>query len=152
MSATMMTWRPGFGMMDPFRKGMEDLMDRFFGDDAETGRAMKTWAPRVDVEETEKEFLVRADLPGVEPKNVEVAVEYGVLTVRGERKEEKEEKSKDYHRVERFAGSFYRAVPLPVGVDAEKMTATSANGVVTIAIPKKPEAVPRKVVVTPKVS
>jgi HSP20 family protein len=85
----------------------------------------------------------------VEPKNVEIAVEHGVLTVRGERKEEKE---KDYHRVERFAGSFFRAVPLPAGVDAVKVTATSANGVVTITIPKKPEAVPRKIVVTPKAS
>jgi HSP20 family protein len=134
MSANMMTWRPGFGMLDPFRKGMEDLMDRFFGDDAETGRALKTWAPRVDVEETEKEFLVKADLPGVEPKNVEIAVEHGVLTVRGEKKEEKEEKKKDYHRVERFTGSFYRSVPLPAGVDAEKVTATSANGVGMLTI------------------
>lgn len=73
-------------MMEPYRKEMEELMGRFFGDDSEGGRVMKTWAPRVDIEETEKEFLVKADLPGVDPKNVEIAVEHGVLTVRGEKK------------------------------------------------------------------
>jgi HSP20 family protein len=102
----------------------------------------------VDVEESDREILVKADLPGVDPKHVEISVENGVLTVRGERKEEKEERKKNYHRIERFAGSFYRAVPLPPGADAEKVSATSTNGVVTVTIPKKPEAQPRKITVT----
>ena len=108
------------------------------------------WAPRVDVEETEKEILVKADLPGIDPKAVEISIQDNVLTVRGEKKEEKEEKKKNYHRVERFTGSFHRAIPLPPGADAEKMAATSTNGVVTITVPKKPEAQPRKITVTPK--
>jgi HSP20 family protein len=140
-------------MMEPFRKEMESLFSRFFGEENGNGPLMaaaQSWAPRVDVEETEKEIQVKADLPGVDPKAVEISVQDNVLTVRGEKKEEKEEKKKNYHRVERFAGTFYRAIPLPPGADAEKMAATSANGVVTITIPKKPEAQPRKITVTPK--
>lgn len=150
MQTTLTPWSPGAGMLDPFRREMEDLMDRFFGQENRFTLAMKTWAPRVDVEETDREVLVKADLPGVDPKNVEISVENGVLTIRGDRKEEKEERKKNYHRVERFAGAFFRSIPLPPGVDAEKVSATSANGVVTVAIPKKPEAQPRKITVTPK--
>jgi HSP20 family protein len=153
MSTTLTPWRSGFGFMEPFRKEMETLFSRFFGEENGNGpmlRAAQAWAPRVDVEETDKEILVKADLPGVDPKAVEVSVQDNVLTVRGEKKEEKEEKKKNYHRVERFAGSFYRAIPLPPGADAEKVAATSANGVVTITIPKKLESQPRKITVTPK--
>ena len=149
MSAAMTPWQPSFGLLDPFRKEMEEVMERFFGHENGKPKAVETWAPRVDVEETDKEIVVKADLPGVDPKNVEITVENGMLMVRGEKKEEKEEKKKGYHRLERFAGSFYRAIQLPPGADAEKVSATSANGVVTIAIPKKPEAQPKKIAVTP---
>lgn len=124
-------------------------MERFFGHEDGRPKAVETWAPRVDVEETDKEILVKADLPGVDPKNIEISVENGILTVRGEKKEEKEEKKKNYHRIERFAGAFYRALALPPGADAEKVSATSANGVVTIAIPKKPEAQSKKIAIAP---
>ena len=152
MSATLTPWRP-YGMMDPFQKEMETLFTRFFGGENEGGQmlqAAKAWAPRVDVEETEKEFIVKADLPGVDPKAVEISVENGILTVRGEKKEEKEKKEKNFHRMERFIGSFYRAIALPPGVDPEKVNATSANGVVTIVVPKKPEMQPKKISVMPK--
>lgn len=150
MASALSRWQPGFGMLEPFRNEMEDLMQRFFGEEGGNGLAAHAWAPRVDVEETDKELLVKADLPGVDPKNVEISIESGVLTIRGERKEAKEEKKKNYHRVERFTGMFHRTIPLPAGVDAEKVTATSANGVITIAIPKRPEAQPKKITVTPK--
>jgi HSP20 family protein len=146
MSAALTPWRPAFGMMEPLRKEMEDLFERFFGDD---GKASLAWAPRVDVKETDKEIVVKADVPGVDPKDVEVTVEKDVLTIRGEKKEEKEEKGKGFHRVERHTGSFYRAVALPAGVDATKVAATSSNGVVTITISKKAEAQPKKIPVTP---
>jgi HSP20 family protein len=150
MATALTRWRPTtWGLLESFRREMDDLMSRFFGEEG-NGEALTTWAPRVDVEETEKEILVKADLPGVDPKNVEIAIENGVLTIRGERKEEREEKKKNYHRVERFMGTFYRAIPLPPGVDADKVTATSSQGVVTITVPKKPEAQPKKIVVTPK--
>jgi HSP20 family protein len=151
MSTTLAPWRAGF--MEPFRKEMESLFDRFFGEEPGGGHAMRpaqAWAPRVDVEETDKEIMVKADLPGVDPKAVEITIQDGMLIVRGEKKEEREEKKKNFHRVERFVGSFYRALELPPGADAEKVAATSVNGVVTITIPKKPEAQPKRITVTPK--
>ena len=111
---------------------------------------MKAWAPRVDVEETEKEILVKADLTGVDPKAIEISIESGMLTIRGEKREEKEEREKNYHRVERFSGSFYRAIPLPEGSDPEKVTASSTHGVVTITVPKKAGPSPKKIPVTAK--
>ena len=152
MSTTMTPWRAGFGFMEPFRKEMEGLFDRFFGESGNGHSLMPggTWAPRVDVEETDKEISVKADLPGVDPKAVEISVQDGMLTIKGEKKEKKEEKKTNYHRVERFEGSFYRAIALPPGADADKMAATSANGVISITIPKKPEAQPKKITVTPK--
>jgi HSP20 family protein len=151
MMTAMRPWTAGFGLLEPFRKEMEGVLEKFFGEEAGNGMlaAAKTWSPRVDVEETDKEIVVKADLPGVDPKAVEISVENGVLTVRGE-KEETEERKKNYHRVERFTGSFYPAIPLPPGADAERVSATSANGVVTITVPKKPEAQPKKITVTPK--
>lgn len=144
-------WRP-FATIEPFRKEMDSLFDRFFGGDANGSMipAAQAWTPRVDVEETDKEIVVKADLPGVDAKAVEVTVQDGILTVRGEKKEEKEEKRKNYHRVERFAGSFFRAIALPPGADADKISAASANGVVTITVPKKPDLQPKKIAVAQK--
>lgn len=152
MTTSLSPWTAGFGVLDPFRKEMEGLMERFFGGSHGNGKpgVLKAWAPRVDVEETDKEIVVKADLPGVDPKAVEVSVENGTLTVRGEHKEEREEKKKTYHLLERFSGSFSRRISLPPSADADKMTATSANGVVTVTIPKKFEAQPKTVPVTPR--
>jgi len=145
---SLIPWRVRHGgALDTFRNEMEDLARRFFGEE-ENGGA--TWAPRVDVEETEKEILVKADLPGVEPKDVEISVTDNALMVRGEKKEEREEKKKHYHRMERFAGSFYREVPLPTGADLEKISANSSKGVITVTIPKKPEVMAKKIMVKPK--
>lgn len=147
---TPMPWRHTFSMMEPFRREMAELFERFFGEEDGNGQAVQTWAPRVDVEETDKEFLVKADLPGVDPKDVEIHVVDRVLTLRGEKREEKEEKKKNYHRIERCYGRFYRAIPLPAGVDADRVAASSAKGVITIAIPKKPEMQPKKITVKPQ--
>jgi HSP20 family protein len=141
-------WRRTPGLFEPYRLDMEDLFQRFFGPaETEPNGLTKVWAPRVDVAETEKEVYVKAELPGVDPKEVELTVHDGVLTIRGEKKEEKEEKKKEYHRVERFFGQFYREVPLPAGTDTEKITASSAQGVITVAIPKKPEILPKKITI-----
>jgi HSP20 family protein len=128
---------------------MDAVMGRFFGEPLEIERPGLAFEPRVDVEETEKELLVKADLPGVDPKEVEVTVLDGVLILKGERKEEKEEKAKDFYRMERSFGAFLREVPLPPGVDAEKIHAAASKGVLTITLPKKPEALPRKIEVKP---
>ncbi len=114
---------------------LEDVSHRLF-----EPAAGAEWTPSVNVEETDAAVLVKADLPGVDAKDVEVTVQNGTLTLRGEKKGKKEEKRKNFHRVERFSGSFYRTVPLTAEADTAGVKATSAKGVVTVTIPKKPGA------------
>jgi HSP20 family protein len=96
--------------------------------------------PAVDVTESEKAYEVTAELPGMDEKNVEVKVTSGVLTIKGEKQEEKEEKVKDYYLHERSFGSFERSFGIPEGVDADKIEASFKKGVLTVMLPKKPEA------------
>jgi HSP20 family protein len=140
----------GSALMEPLRQEMEDLFHRFFPTLEEAATPLSAWAPRVDVEETDKEILVKADVPGVDAKDVEITVSDGTLVLRGEKKQEKEENGKNYRRAERFVGKFYRELPLPAGTDPEKIAATTDKGVVIISIPKKPEAQPRKITVKPR--
>jgi HSP20 family protein len=136
------------GFLEPFRQEMENVFERFFGEPFEEGTtAIRNWTPRVDIEETDKEILIKADIPGVDSKDVEISFADGSLILKGEKKEEREEKKKSYHSVERFVGKFYREVPLPSGTDPDKIAATAAKGVITITIPKKPEAQPKKIAV-----
>lgn len=93
-------------------------------------------APAVDVAEKDKEYEVTAELPGMDEKNIEVKLSDGLLTIRGEKREEKEEKQKDYHLSERRYGSFERSFRLPEGVDEEKITASFAKGVLKVVLPK----------------
>ncbi|HKA08711.1 MAG TPA: Hsp20/alpha crystallin family protein [Gemmataceae bacterium] len=150
MTTAITPYRRGVNLFDSFRREMDDLFDRFLRFDGDNGQATTAWAPQVDVEETEKEFLVKADLPGVDPKDVDIRVVDNVLTVRGGKEEKREERKKNYHRMERFSGQFYRAIALPAGTDADKVNATSANGVITITIPKRLDAAPKKIAVQPK--
>jgi HSP20 family protein len=146
---SLIPWRTEAGPFGLWRD-MDAVMRRFFGEPLlETEKRALAFEPRLDVEETEKELIVKVDLPGIDPREVELSVLGDVLVLKGERKEEKEEKKKDFHRVERYFGTFLREVPLPAGVDAEKISATAAKGVLTITIPKKPEVLPRKIEVKP---
>jgi len=131
---------------------MDQVMQRFFGETPEgsVSTTLTAWAPRVDVEEDDKQYIIKADLPGVDPKDVEISVVDNALVVRGEKKEEREEKNKNYHRVERFEGQFFREIPLPRGIDLDKIKAKDANGVLTVTIPKKAEAQPKKITVQPE--
>jgi len=104
------------------------------------GEASCSKIPAVDVADTEKTYEVTAELPGIDEKNVEVKFANGVLTIKGEKKEEKEEKKKDYHLSERRYGSFQRSFTVPDGVDADKIEATFKNGVLTVSLPKTLEA------------
>jgi len=97
-------------------------------------------APVVDVVEKEKEYQISAELPGLEEKDVEVSVADDMLTIKGEKKEEKEEKAKNYYLSERRYGAFQRSFQLPSGVDAEKIEANFQKGVLTVTLPKTPEA------------
>ena len=100
----------------------------------------RTAAPAVDIAESDKAYEVTAELPGMDEKNIEVKVANGNLTIKGEKQEEKEEKKKDYYLHERHFGSFERCFQVPEGVDAEKIEASFKKGVLTVTLPKKPEA------------
>ena len=97
-------------------------------------------APAVDIAESENGYEITAELPGMDEKNVEVKVSNGNLTIRGEKQEEKEEKKKDYYLHERHFGSFERSFEIPEGADADKIEANFKKGVLTVTLPKKPEA------------
>jgi HSP20 family protein len=98
------------------------------------------WSPRLDVSETENGLEIVADLPGMEKKDIKVSLEDNLLTIQGERKEEKESKDKQYHTIERRSGSFYRALRLPVEVEKDKVEAAFKEGVLTLRLPKSKEA------------
>lgn len=138
---------------DPF-KGFDELQNRFgtllgrFPARTENGKETMTvaeWAPLVDITEDEKEFLIKAELPEVKKEDVKVTVENGVLAISGERKIEKEEKDKKYHRIERAYGSFMRSFTLPEGTDGAKINAEFKDGVLTVRLPKSEKAKPKSV-------
>ncbi|MBI4566534.1 MAG: Hsp20/alpha crystallin family protein [Planctomycetes bacterium] len=136
------------------RQEMDRLFSRFFDDPwgvFDTSLAsFSGWTPTLDVIDGEKEVRIRAEIPGVEPNDVEVSISGNTLTISGEKKSEREEKGKDFHRSERHFGSFRRSVPLPDGVDAEKVSAEYANGVLTIRLAKSKAAAPKRIAVTKK--
>jgi len=132
--------------MAPVGREMEDVFDRYaraVGQPRAGSQeviATGDWAPRVDIAETDKAFEIKAELPEVNKKDVRVTVHNGVLTVQGERKLEKEEEGKKFHRVERFYGSFTRSFTLPDNVDETKLRASFKNGVLNLQIQKTEEA------------
>ena len=133
---------------DPWRelqRAQEDVARLF--DERLGGREGESvgWTPRVDIFEDGEGVALRFELAGVEPKDVDIRFENGVLTLRGERKLEKEEKKESYHRVEMAYGTFTRSFSLPQTIDAEKIRAESKNGVLTVHLPKKPEAKPKAI-------
>ena len=131
---------------DPFRDmvTLREKMNRLF-EDVFTGRgedkelAASTWAPAVDIYETENELIMTAEVPGIEEKDIEIKIEDNTLSLRGERKFEKETKEENYHRIERSYGSFYRAFTLPNSIDPDRIQAEHENGVLKISMPKRQE-------------
>ena len=117
--------------------------NRLNDDDASVATA--NWVPLVDISETEKEFTLLADIPGVDPKNIEISMEKGVLTIKGERKSENVVENENYRRAERQSGQFYRRFTLPDSADADKIEAKSEHGVLTVTIPKQEVAVSRRI-------
>src|SRR5205807_6714665 len=113
-------------------------------------RTGRPWSPAVDIFETENELVLKADVPDVELKDIDVRVENQTLTISGERQFHQDENSKGYHRIERSYGSFVRSFSVPNTVDTEKVAADYKNGVLTISLPKKEAAKPRQVKVEVK--
>jgi HSP20 family protein len=135
-----------------FRREMDRLFESFgreVGWPAAESRA--AMAPSIDVSETESELKIEADLPGVDQKDVDVMISDNILTIKGEKKTETEEKKKDFHLVERSYGSFSRSLALPFAVDPNQAKATFKNGVLSISLPKPPEvqAKAKKIAIKP---
>lgn len=136
--SSLVRWDP-FGDMDRLFRGLMPQSTwswprlAMSGD----GGAKVEWSPSADISETDKEYLVRAELPAVKKEDVKVTVDGGMLTIEGERKQEKEEKTEKFHRVESFYGSFSRSFSLPDNVDTAHIKCDSKDGVLTVHIPKK---------------
>jgi HSP20 family protein len=110
--------------------------------------ASVSWVPRVDIREEAERFVVLADVPGVESKDINITAENGVLTIRGERRSQKQDTDKNgYERVERTSGSFLRRFTLPENANTETITAKQTNGVLEVSIPKHPQVQPRRITV-----
>lgn len=138
---------------DPFRNisGLQEQVNRLFESNLR-GRtdesALTTWAPYVDIYETENELVLKADLPEVTEKDIDIHVENNMLTIRGERKFEQKVKEENYLRVERAYGAFSRSFSLPNTVNTEAITAEYKNGVLTVVMPKRAESKPKQVKIT----
>lgn len=133
---------PAFWRRDPLtalREEMNDLRTKFFGD-LDEGWFAGEMLPSLDMSETDTSIEVRMDLPGIAAKDIDVQVNGNVLTVSGQRQEEKEEKGRTYHRVERRSGSFSRSVTLPCSVNENEVAAEQHDGVLTITLPKTEES------------
>ncbi len=138
-------WNP-FRELDEIQNRLSSLFGRTpvrgLGEEAMT---VSEWTPLVDITEDDKEYLIKAELPEVKKEDVKVTVENGTLTITGERKFEKEEKDKKYHRIERAYGSFMRSFLLPEGAAGEKVSADFKDGVLKVHLPKSAEAKPKSI-------
>lgn len=135
---------------DPFFNYFPQFKDlnRLFNielDDEDSTVATSDWVPAVDIAENDEHFLIEADVPGVDPKDIEVSMDNGVLSIKGERKSEVKEEKEGYTRVERSHGSFYRRFSLPESADPENISAKSNKGVLQIRVGKKEVAKPKKI-------
>jgi HSP20 family protein len=149
-------WNPlrGSSLSGPMRE-MEDIQNRlssFFNrrlplrtNGGEEGFAVAAWAPPVDIAEDDKEYLIKMELPGVNKEDVNVSAEGGILTIKGERKAEKEEKGKQYHRIERVYGTFIRSFTLPEGAAVDKISAEFRDGILKVHLPKDEQAKPKSI-------
>ena len=130
----------------PSLRSFEDAVARLLSEP----RAARPWSPAVDILETENDVILKADLPDVKLEDIEVRVENQTLSLKGERKFEKEDSKNGFHRIERSYGAFARSFTLPPSVDAERVNAAYTNGVLKVTLPKKEAAKPRQVKVEVK--
>lgn len=129
---------------------IREAFDRLLGNPAEADQSnvvTSQWAPRVDIKEEDRRFVIYADIPGVDPERIEVSMEKGILTIKGERAVENREQNGKFTRLERSHGVFYRRFALPDSADADGITAHGKDGVLEIVIPKKAETTPRRITI-----
>jgi HSP20 family protein len=130
-----------------FQDQMRNVLDRFLGDDEtdQSNVVTSQWTPRVYIKEEEKRFVILADIPGVDPKDIEISMDKGILSIKGERKSQNSEQTGKLSRNECSYGAFYRRFALPDSADADGVSANGKHGVLEISIPKKPETTPRRI-------
>jgi HSP20 family protein len=146
-------WRPGWGLapwrplteLEDWERNFEDIFGRPFLPRVAWRYPTGGWIPAIDVFEKEDQFVVKAELPGMNEEDLDVSVAGDTLTIKGEKKMESEVKEKDYYRCERSYGSFMRSIPLPSSVDASKIKASYEEGVLQVTLPKAAEVKPKKV-------
>ena len=134
---------------NPLQDELQQVFERFFGDNETDSSSVVTsqWVPRVDIKEEANRFVIFADLPGVDPSTIEVDMDKGVLSIKGERKTEAKAEGERWSRNERAHGVFYRRFALPDSANPDGIQATGKHGVLEISIPKRPEASPRRITV-----
>ena len=133
---TLMPWTG----MPTFRQEMEKFFERVGDMKLDELATTGEWAPSMDVSETKEAFVVKAEVPGMDPKDIQISLQEQLVTMKGEKHQEKEEKEERYYRMERSYGSFTRTIRLPVAVDGTKVTAAFKNGLLTVTLPKTPAA------------
>ena len=149
---TMIRYNIPWAVRPSARVDLRQMVDRFFGESeaatAPTPAAAAPsaqWTPRVDIREDADRFVIHADLPGIDPQDIEVQMDKGILSIKGERRSESTAETERFSRVERRYGSFHRRFALPDSADAEGISASGRHGVLEVVIPKKPETTPRRI-------
>lgn len=145
-------WHPVTDLASEFmnmQREVDGIFDCFRGGVTEDGK-ISTWLPAVDISENQNDYTVKAELPGVDKSDVKITVQNDVLTIRGEKKQEKETNDRNRNRVERTYGTFQRSFTLPLSVRSEKIEASYDNGVLTVVLPKMEEAKPKEIEVKVK--
>ena len=135
----LMPWRP-FGELGSIRSEMDRLWNKFLGETPFVRSFTEEWSPSVDISQTKDKLVIKAELPGLDAKDVNVSISGDLLTIKGEKKKEEEEKDEHHHYMERYYGSFQRSFQLPVNVKTDKIEATFDKGVLKITLPKTEEA------------
>lgn len=132
---------------NPTQNEFQALIDRFFNpaDGDQSNVVTSQWTPRVDIKEEKERFLILADIPGVDPSEIEIHMDKGILTLKGERNSEQVQETDRFTRVERARGQFHRRFALPDSANPEGISATGKHGVLEITIPKRPESTPRRI-------
>jgi HSP20 family protein len=132
-----------------FQDELKQVIERFFGEGEgdQSNVVTSQWMPRVDIREENERFVILADIPGVDPNDIEIHMDKGILTIKGERRNESREHNERYSRIERSHGMFYRRFALPDSANPDGISASGNHGVLEISIPKRPETTPRRIAV-----
>jgi len=140
MKGELAPWRP-FRELERMRREMDRLWDSFF--EERPRRKMEElgeWGPSLDLSETKNDLIVKAEVPGIDPKDIDISLDKDILTIKGEKKQETEEKEENYHFIERTYGALARSIRLPREVQSDKINASYKNGVLRVTLPKSEEA------------